>query len=347
MAAAVATVFAGARASWLTSWSPLARALPMTMVAARAASTGGRSEKQAKNANQNKKQQQQRSRRPRRDDKFDVTRYAAFAAEQQSAQSKGPKTINEPQYRTCSIRMEGYNHAVLDSYVTFLERAARELGISCTGRIPLPTHKRRETVLKSPHVYKQHRVQFDIATHARLFQMRNLSHSTLNTYLTYVQHHLPPGVATRVKLPVHVRERHREREETERETQRETESLSCFKILSRPAFCTTTMASPNNNDMAAHATTDEQIAQLFLENPVKPENKYARFMKENPFVPAFIGATGLCLAGGFVAYRNGNQSLSQTFQRGRVIFQGLTIASLIYGTWDIGLKKDDKPAQQQ
>ena len=70
--------------------------------------------------------------------------------------------------------------------------------------------------------------------------------------------------------------------------------------------------------------------------------------------------TGLCLGGGFVAYRNGNQALSQNFQRGRVVFQvrpivapehmlvsshtvasqGLTILSLIGGTWNMGTKKE-------
>lgn len=51
-----------------------------------------------------------------------------------------------------------------------------------------------------------------------------------------------------------------------------------------------------------------------------------------------IGATGACLVGGFVAYRNGNQRLSQLMQRGRVFFQGMTILALVVGTWNMGSK---------
>eukprot|EP00045_Choanoeca_perplexa_P004060 m.35248 g.35248 ORF g.35248 m.35248 type:complete len:101 (+) comp12373_c1_seq1:873-1175(+) len=84
----------------------------------------------------------------------------------------------------------------------------------------------------------------------------------------------------------------------------------------------------------------EEYVSAFANQPVAPRNKYAEFIKENPLVPAFIGMTGLCLGGGFVAYRNGNQALSQNFQRGRVVFQGLTILSLIGGTWNMGTKKE-------
>jgi hypothetical protein len=45
-----------------------------------------------------------------------------------------------------------------------------------------------------------------------------------------------------------------------------------------------------------------------------------------------------------MAYRNGQQELSQKFQRGRVLFQGLTIVSLIVGTWNYGLKPKETAA---
>jgi ribosomal protein S10 len=106
--------------------------------------------------------------------------------------------------------MESFNYAVLDSYVLFLQRAAHEFGVQCSGRyvscptlllncspipspcysVALPTHKHKFTVLKSPHVYKKHRaqvqpswgrgmvhglilrnVQFDLKTHKRLIQV--------------------------------------------------------------------------------------------------------------------------------------------------------------------------------
>ncbi|KAK3749476.1 hypothetical protein QZH41_013456, partial [Actinostola sp. cb2023] len=67
------------------------------------------------------------------------------------------------------------------------------------GRILLPTRKERYTLLKSPHIYKKHRAQYEIRTHARLLQLRNLTSDTSDVFLEYVQRNLPEGVSMSVE----------------------------------------------------------------------------------------------------------------------------------------------------
>ena len=70
-----------------------------------------------------------------------------------------------------NIKVKGYDHPVLDSYVKFVSRAANNLDIEIHGTAALPTRVKKFTVLKSPHIYKKHRVQFETRTHARLLQV--------------------------------------------------------------------------------------------------------------------------------------------------------------------------------
>lgn len=68
-------------------------------------------------------------------------------------------------------QMKGYDYAILDSYVEFIQRASTACGINVSGRIPLPTKIRKYTVLKSPHVHKTHRAQFETRTRRRLLHV--------------------------------------------------------------------------------------------------------------------------------------------------------------------------------
>eukprot|EP00035_Acanthoeca_spectabilis_P021511 m.438654 g.438654 ORF g.438654 m.438654 type:complete len:98 (-) comp18268_c0_seq1:197-490(-) len=64
--------------------------------------------------------------------------------------------------------------------------------------------------------------------------------------------------------------------------------------------------------------------------------KTRRKFMGNPFIPIGLVATGACLAGGLLAFRAGKQKLSQNFQRGRVVFQGVTVfAFLVEGFKDM------------
>jgi len=69
------------------------------------------------------------------------------------------------------IRMEAYDHAVLDQSAAEIVDTAKRTGSLVHGPIPLPTRIERYTVLSSPHVDKKARQQFEIRTHKRLIDI--------------------------------------------------------------------------------------------------------------------------------------------------------------------------------
>ncbi|MDP6504550.1 MAG: 30S ribosomal protein S10, partial [Planctomycetota bacterium] len=63
------------------------------------------------------------------------------------------------------IRMEAYDHEILDHSAMEIVETAKRTGAKVSGPIPLPTRIERYTVLRSPHVNKKSREQFEIRTH--------------------------------------------------------------------------------------------------------------------------------------------------------------------------------------
>eukprot|EP00050_Salpingoeca_kvevrii_P013972 m.31960 g.31960 ORF g.31960 m.31960 type:complete len:100 (+) comp5435_c0_seq2:1372-1671(+) len=61
--------------------------------------------------------------------------------------------------------------------------------------------------------------------------------------------------------------------------------------------------------------------------------KFRRKFSENPAVPVFVGLTGAALVTGLVAFKRGNQRVSQAMQRARVGFQFLTVVALVGGSY--------------
>jgi small subunit ribosomal protein S10 len=103
--------------------------------------------------------------------------------------------VEERFFDRINIKVKGYDHPVLDSYVKFVSRAANNLDIEIHGTAALPTRVKKFTVLKSPHIYKKHRVQFETRTHARLLQIRRITGTTADIFLEYIQRNLPEGVS--------------------------------------------------------------------------------------------------------------------------------------------------------
>jgi len=66
------------------------------------------------------------------------------------------------------LKLRAYDHRVLDRSVASIVEAVKRTGAEIRGPIPLPTKIRKYTVLKSPHVNKSSREQFEIRMHARL-----------------------------------------------------------------------------------------------------------------------------------------------------------------------------------
>ena len=69
------------------------------------------------------------------------------------------------------IRMEAYDHRALDASASEIVEHARRTGARVCGPIPLPTRIERYTVLRSPHVDKKSREQFEMRTHKRIIDI--------------------------------------------------------------------------------------------------------------------------------------------------------------------------------
>ena len=94
------------------------------------------------------------------------------------------------------IRMEAYDHEILDQSAVILVEKAKETGAKVSGPIPLPTTIERYTVLRSPHVDKKSREQFEIRTHKRLIDITEPTSKTVNAISNVT---MPAGVHITVK----------------------------------------------------------------------------------------------------------------------------------------------------
>lgn len=77
------------------------------------------------------------------------------------------------------IRMKAYDHDILDSWSKKIVEAAKSTGARVAGPIPLPTRIEKYCVLRSPHVDKKSREQFEIRTHKRVVYITEFSPSTI------------------------------------------------------------------------------------------------------------------------------------------------------------------------
>ena len=95
------------------------------------------------------------------------------------------------------IRLEAYEHQILDVSVEKIIAAAKATGAGIIGPIPLPTEKQVYTILRAVHKYKDAREQFEIRTHKRLLDIVNPTKQTIDA-LTHMD--LPAGVDIEIKL---------------------------------------------------------------------------------------------------------------------------------------------------
>lgn len=94
------------------------------------------------------------------------------------------------------IRMEAYDHSVLDQSALDIVDTAKKTGAIVHGPIPLPTRMERYTVLRSPHIDKHSREQFEIRTHKRLIDIIQPTGKTIDA-LNKLS--LPAGVEVKIK----------------------------------------------------------------------------------------------------------------------------------------------------
>ena len=81
------------------------------------------------------------------------------------------------------IRLKAYDYKVLDQSVAEIVDIVRKTGAKLAGPVPLPTRINRFTVLRSPHVDKKSREQFEVRTHKRLLDIVDPTQQTLDALM--------------------------------------------------------------------------------------------------------------------------------------------------------------------
>lgn len=95
------------------------------------------------------------------------------------------------------IRLRAYDHRILDQSAEQIVEAAERTGAVVAGPIPLPTHIRKITVIRSPFIHKDGREQFEIRTHKRLVDILDPTSKTVDALMRL---QLPSGVDIEIKL---------------------------------------------------------------------------------------------------------------------------------------------------
>jgi len=92
--------------------------------------------------------------------------------------------------------MEAYDHRALDSSAKEIVEQARRTNARVSGPVPLPTRIERYTVLRSPHVNKKSREQFEMRTHKRVIDIFDANARTVEALNRLV---VPAGVFVKIK----------------------------------------------------------------------------------------------------------------------------------------------------
>jgi small subunit ribosomal protein S10 len=94
------------------------------------------------------------------------------------------------------IRLKAYDYRILDQSTGEIVETAKRTGAQIAGPIPLPTMKNKYCVLRSPHVDKKSREQFEIRTHKRLLDILEPTQQTVDALMKL---DLPAGVDVEIK----------------------------------------------------------------------------------------------------------------------------------------------------
>ena len=94
------------------------------------------------------------------------------------------------------IRMEAYDHKALDASAKEIVDNAKRTNAMVFGPIPLPTRIERYTVLRSPHIDKKSREQFEIRTHKRIIDIANPTARTIEALNKLI---VPAGIFIKIK----------------------------------------------------------------------------------------------------------------------------------------------------
>lgn len=95
------------------------------------------------------------------------------------------------------IRLKAYDHKVIDQAAKQIVDTALRNGATIAGPIPLPTDRSTYTVIKSPHVYKKGREQFEMRIHKRLIDVTDPTPKTIDSLMNLS---LPAGCDVEIKM---------------------------------------------------------------------------------------------------------------------------------------------------
>jgi small subunit ribosomal protein S10 len=101
------------------------------------------------------------------------------------------------QNQNIRIRLKAFEHRVLDQSTREIVNTAKRTGATVRGPIPLPTRIEKFTVLRSPHIDKKSREQFEIRTHKRLLDIIDPTEKTVDALMKL---DLAAGVDVEIKL---------------------------------------------------------------------------------------------------------------------------------------------------
>lgn len=95
------------------------------------------------------------------------------------------------------IKLKSYDYTLIDKSAEKIIKTVKSTGAVVSGPIPLPTHKRVYTVLRSPHVDKKSQEQFEMRSHKRLIDILSTSSKTVDALMKL---ELPSGVDVEIKV---------------------------------------------------------------------------------------------------------------------------------------------------
>ncbi len=95
------------------------------------------------------------------------------------------------------IRLKAFDHKLLDQSAQKIVDTAKKNGSQVSGPVPLPTERSVYTILRSPHVNKDSREQFEMRTHKRLIDILDPNPKTIDALMHL---DLPSGVDIEIKL---------------------------------------------------------------------------------------------------------------------------------------------------
>ena len=110
--------------------------------------------------------------------------------------TKQDKAQSKPLRQKIRIRLKSYDQRSLDRSTADIVDTAKRTGAAVVGPIPLPTKREIYTVLRSPHVDRKSREQFEIRTHKLLVDILNPTAKTIDALKTLA---LPAGVDIKIR----------------------------------------------------------------------------------------------------------------------------------------------------